>query len=352
MTNSDLLAQAPRLLAETRALHEVVRRDVAALLERARATGNGELASLPGAWAAGDLSYAIDEPAEAALEAYGEALGRRHPVTLISEGPGLKTYGAGAPGAPVRVIVDPVDGTRSIMHDMRSAWVLTGIAPDRGDATRLSDCIVAVQTELPVTSAGIYHVLTAIAGQGATIARHDTRTGALIDSRPLRASTEARVDNGYLCFTRFLPVERTAIAALEATFLERIIPALDLSPRLLYDDQYLCNAGQMFFVTTGRYRLLADLRGWLGRTRGLANFTSKPYDMAALLVYREAGIPVLDEHFAPFDAPLDTETRLSIIAFANEALRRALQPHLEAVLREAGGGPPGHPPSGPPGKKS
>jgi hypothetical protein len=80
--------------------------------------------------------------------------------------------------------------------------------------------------------------------------------------------------------------------------------------------------------------MLADLRGWLHRTRGLRNFTAKPYDLATLLIWHEAGVPVLDEHFAPLDAPLDTETKLSVIAFANEELRHKLEPHLRAAMAE------------------
>ena len=301
-------------------------------LERARAAGDPDLASAPGEWRAGDLTYALDDAADAALEVFGERMGRRHPVTVVAEGPGVARHGEGSDGRPLRVLVDPVDGTRSLMHDMRSAWAVTGVAPDHGDLTRLSDCEVAVQTELPTTSAGVYHVLSAVAGQGATIARHDVRTGALLDSRPLRASADERIDNGYLCFARFLPVERALVAQVERDFLEEVIDAYDLSPRLIYDDQYLCNAGQMFFVVTGRYRMLADLRGWLHRAFGLENFTAKPYDMAALLVYREAGVPILDEHFQPFDAPMDTETRLSILAFANRSLAERLAPALADVM--------------------
>jgi len=350
------------LLAATRALHEDIRARVGELLQRARRDGRPELASGVGAQGAGDIGYAIDDAAERALHAFGERVGARHPLTVIAEGPGLQCHGgaevattahearggaedsaraASAPpalapraAAPLRALIDPVDGTRSLMHDMRSAWALTGLAPDRGAATRLSDIEVAVQTELPTTNAGSYHVLWARRGHGAWIARHDVRSGREIDRAPLVVRPEGAIENGYLCFTRFLAVERPLVAALEQRFLERIIAAHALSPRLLYDDQYLCSAGQLFLTATGRYRMLADLRGWLHRTRGVPNFTAKPYDLAALLVFREAGVPVLDEHFAPLDAPLDTESKLSVIAFANEALRGKLEPHLRAAMGE------------------
>ncbi|HZM01079.1 MAG TPA: hypothetical protein VFD43_12595 [Planctomycetota bacterium] len=320
------------LLAATRRMHESIRERTGALLERARLANQPDLATAPGPWGFGDLSYPLDEEAEEALEAFGQEVGARQPLTLIAEGPGERRYGAAASGPPLRALVDPVDGTRSLMHDMRSAWALTGIAPDQGPATRLSDCVLAVQTELPTTSAGVYHVLWAEKGRGATIARHEVATGRELERRPLVATAGTRIDNGYLCFERFLPVERPLVADLEARFLSRAIEAFDLSPRLLYDDQYLCSAGQLFLVATGRYRMLADLRGWLARTRGIDNFTTKPYDLSTLLIWREAGIPVLDDELAPLDAPMDTETKLSVVAFANEELRHKLQPLLRAVM--------------------
>ncbi|MGQ0552280.1 MAG: hypothetical protein ACT4PU_03585 [Planctomycetota bacterium] len=329
------------LLAATRRCHEEIRGRVGELLERGRRSGAESVAAAPGAWGSGDIGYALDDAAESALDDFGRELGRSAPVTLIAEGPGERHYGEGAPGAPLRVLVDPVDGTRALMHDLRSAWALTGLAPDRGVATRLSEVSLAVQTELPTTSAGTYRVLWAVRGEGAWMARHNVRTGQELERAPLRAGSAERIDNGYLCFARFLPVERTLVAALEARFLEAAIAAYDLSPRLIYDDQYLCSAGQLFLTATGRYRMLADLRGWLHRRHGLQNFTAKPYDLASLLIWQEAGVPVLDEHFQPLDAPLDTETRLSVIAFANEALRGKLQPLLQAAMAAAHGTAPG-----------
>jgi fructose-1,6-bisphosphatase/inositol monophosphatase family enzyme len=323
---------AAALLGSVRRLHETIRAGVSRCLADARRAGDPTLANQPGAWGAGDISYAIDTPAEAAVEAFGEDIARTHPVTIVCEGPGVVEHRGAGSGPALRAIIDPVDGTRSLMHDMRSAWALTGIARDRGEATRLSDIEVAVQTELPTTTAAVYHVMTAVRGQGARIARHDVTTGGVIEEGPLIAPRELPLDNGYLVFTRYLAVERPIVADLERRFLDSALAAHGIDPRLIYDDQYLCSAGQLFLVTTGRYRMLADLRGWLRETRGLANFTAKPYDLAALLIYREAGVPVLDAAGDPLDAPLDTETPLSVLAWPNDTLRAAYQPHLRAAM--------------------
>ena len=49
-----------------------------------------------------------------------------------------------------RIIVDPIDGTRGLMYQKRSAWILTGVAPNRGSSTSLRDIVLAVQTEIPL----------------------------------------------------------------------------------------------------------------------------------------------------------------------------------------------------------
>jgi len=320
------------VLDSVRRLHEAIRVAVWERLQEARVGFRPELADRPGDWGAGDVSYAVDDVAEAALTAFGEDLARLHPLTLVSEGPGVVPFAGPSGAVPLRALIDPIDGTRSLMHDMRSAWALTGVAVDGGEATRLSDIEVAMQTELPTTSAAVYHVLIARKGAGARIERRAVVTGELLEEGPLQTPAELSLENGYVSFTRYLAVERPLVAELERSFLEHALTKHELDPRLMYDDQYLCSAGQLYLVTTGRYRMLADLRGWLRRTHQLANFTAKPYDLSALLIYREAGAVVLDEAGADLDAPFDTETALSVVAYPNAALRAAFEPSLRVAM--------------------
>jgi fructose-1,6-bisphosphatase/inositol monophosphatase family enzyme len=322
------------LLPIVRTFHEDVRRRVAALLDEARHSDRPDLASRPGEWGAGDLGYALDDAAELALEAFGAALSRHGPAVIVAEGPGERRH-AGSAGPGVLALVDPVDGTRPLMQELRSAWVLTGLAPDGGAATRLSDIEFAVQTELPLSTAAVYHVAVAQRGGGATLARHDVLTGEELDLRPLRVHGQLPLDNGSFSFTHYLPAERVLVAELAQRFLGSAIATHGIDPHLVYDDQYLCSSGQLFLVTTGRYRMLADLRAWLGTVHGIKTFTAKPYDLAALLVYEEAGVSVLDAAGRPLDAPCDTETRLDVVAFGNERLRQAYWPLLEQLLKDS-----------------
>lgn len=334
MSATELSAeQLSTLRDDVRALHEEIRAATDALLRRAHEERRPELANAPTEWGAGDLGYAIDAVAEAALDGFGRRVGARHPLTLVAEGPGLRRYGEGSPGAALRAIVDPIDGTRSLMHELRPGWALTGVALDRGAATSLREVVLAVQTELPLSTSARYHVLDWTLGGPARLALHEVADGARVEHRELRVAETLPLDNGYLCFSRYLPVERPLVAQLERDTLTALLAAHELSPRLIYDDSWLCSAGQLFLVATGRYRLLADLRGWLRARFGLANFTAKPYDLACLMLYDAAGVPVLDASGEPLDAPMDTETPLDVVAYGNAQLRAAYEPHLRAALQ-------------------
>jgi myo-inositol-1(or 4)-monophosphatase len=84
-----------------------------------------------GAGAGGDVTFAVDELAERALE---EWMDERAPgVAFYSEDRGL----VGASGASEVLVVDPIDGTRPAMAGLESACVAVALAPlgGSGDPT-------------------------------------------------------------------------------------------------------------------------------------------------------------------------------------------------------------------------
>jgi hypothetical protein len=124
---------------------------------------------------AADTIYKIDTEVDPILEAFCEEWGRETPLVLIAEGmedehgnegPVCFPRGIKQEDAHIRVIVDPIDGTRGIMYDKRAAWALAGVAPNKGPGTRLRDIEVAVMTELPTSKMGFADVLWAIKGRG------------------------------------------------------------------------------------------------------------------------------------------------------------------------------------------
>ena len=98
--------------------------------------------------------------------------------------------GADETSADWRIIVDPIDGTRGLMYQKRSAWILTGVAPNRGPGTSLSDIELAVQTEIPLVKQHLSRPVVGRAGRWrarAALQPADRRTGPL-RLRPSAAS--------------------------------------------------------------------------------------------------------------------------------------------------------------------
>src|SRR4029078_10234567 len=110
--------------------------------------------------------------------------------------------------------VDPIDGTRGLMYQKRSAWILTAIAPNRGAATSLQEFVLAVQTEIPLVKQHLADQLVAIAGTGVTALRHNRITG-VTTPLALRPSTETTIAHGYSTIVRFFPGGREALAAID-----------------------------------------------------------------------------------------------------------------------------------------
>jgi len=323
------------LLERLRGLHDRIRRRVLDLLASgARAKGLDPASDEAGVAAegAGDVTFRIDVPAEEEVEHFVRDLGARMPVRVISEGAGDRTYGTGEPD--VRLVFDPVDGTRPLMFDMRSGWILSAVAAERGDATSLADVRMALQTEIPVSDRRSFVELFAKRGQGASLRRRDLATGRVEEERPLSASPDARLDNGVYVFFKFGPECRGDIGRIEERFLTALVQEHGVDPRTLYDDQYISSAGQLYLMITQRYRFLADLRGFVGDRTGSDNFTSKPYDVCCSLIAEEAGIPLTDPEGGPLRARLDLDGRVSFVAYANDGVRAQLEPLLQEVLRE------------------
>ena len=102
----------------------------------------------------GDTIYAIDVVGETIVTRIAEALAHERTFVMVAEGlpGGRRVYPSGADEASADccIVVDPIDGTRGLMYQKRSAWILTAVAPNRGPGTSLRDIELAVQTEIPL----------------------------------------------------------------------------------------------------------------------------------------------------------------------------------------------------------
>ncbi len=124
----------------------------------------------------GDTIFAIDVVSEEILlDFFRKEIAPSFPLVLIAEGLQggqiILPEGNTEKEAQWRIIMDPIDGTRVLMYQKRSAWILTGVAPNLGPDTNLQDIQLAVQTEIPLLKQHLSDSFWAIKGQGA----HATR---------------------------------------------------------------------------------------------------------------------------------------------------------------------------------
>ena len=93
-------------------------------------------------------------------------------------------------------------------------------------------------------------------------------------------------------------------------------------------------------LMSGHDRFNADLRPLVEsilRSRGLSlGICCHPYDLAAELIAREAGVIVVDPSGAPLRAPFDIEADVAWAGYANARIREQIEPLLQQALRGRG----------------
>jgi fructose-1,6-bisphosphatase/inositol monophosphatase family enzyme len=332
--------EAMRRLAWLRRLGERLRDAVSAGL---RAESIEQLAAATGE-RGGDVIYRLDEHGEQALLALCAEWAREEPFVLIAEGleQGQRVFPAGADERRLAftLIVDPIDGTRGLMYGKRSAWALLGIAraPQAGAQAgagwpTLADITLAVQAELPTPRAALADTLWALAGQGAQGETRDLRTGATTSFTP-RPSAATSLAGGFASIAKFFPGGRAQTAALEEALYEALLGPPPTSAPNIFDDEYISSGGQLYELMVGHDRFIADLRPLITTAGRPATFCAHPYDLCTVLIAREAGVVVTDPWGQPLAAPLDTETPVAWVGYANAALHAAIAPVLQRLLRE------------------
>jgi fructose-1,6-bisphosphatase/inositol monophosphatase family enzyme len=331
--------------------HEEIRRRLVRIAERMRDHVLGELRrqssetlSAVAAESPSDVVFAIDRSVEGVLlPALVAELQPALSFVLVCEGVNNDQPLAFPAGTPfeecaARVIVDPIDGTRPIMYNKRSAWVLIGVAPNRGDATSLRDIELAVQAEIPTTRAALADTLWAVRGGGAFGETINLTNGGRTPFRP-QPSRAASVIGGFAMLATFFPRGKNVLATIEEQLADELLRGSEHTTAL-FNDQYLSTGGQLYELMTGHDRMIADVRALLyerfrreGRAVGHA---CHPYDACTALIAEEAGVIVTDGRGRPLDAPLDTTTDIAWVGYANCAIRAEVEPVLLRLLAAHG----------------
>jgi hypothetical protein len=231
-------------------------------------------------------------------------------------------------------VVDPIDGTRGLMHDKRSAFFLSALAPEN-PAPRLRDVTNAVMVEIPTSRSHLSDVLAASRAGGLWCVTDDLATGTRRPFTP-RPSTATDLRHGFATIVRFFAGAAAALGAVQDELMRRLHPDDPIAQQDAFEDQYISNGGQMHALITGRDRLVADLRPLVRTAGGGSLRCSHPYDVCAALVAEMAGVVLTASDGSPLDVPLDLTTKVAWIGYANAALRARVEPHLLASLAVLG----------------
>lgn len=307
-----------------------------AVLEGRRRSAAEELSKVAGS-GGGDTIYAVDKFGE---EAVGEWFRTNWPadmpVQVVMEGiEGEWCFPEGTAAAKTdwKCIIDPIDGTRGLMYDKRSAWSLAGVAPQRGEETMLSGIVAAAMTEIPVSKQWRADQFSATREGGVRGISFDVLRGG--EAELLATPSQARdFRHGFASLAKFFPEGRTLTSQIEERIWDELVGLNASASPEVFDDQYLSTGGQFHELLAGRDRMVGDIRPLVFRALDMdGSLACHPYDACAWLVLERAGV-VFEHPLGGFpDAPLDTESGVAWVGYANTALAAAMRPVLQKTLR-------------------
>jgi myo-inositol-1(or 4)-monophosphatase len=270
--------------------------------------------------AGGDVTFRIDEEAEALLESW---LAERAPeVAFYSEDRGLVLPTGSAASATDVLVVDPIDGTRPAMAGLESCCVSVAAAPLR-DGVTMGEVSVACVVEIP---SGV--VFLAERGRG------------LVEGPPVRLSRNERIDRMFWTYGfRGRPARATVEVIGELVDRSSVGGASFELGSAAFDMTRIVTGQLDCYVEAGP-RLVADVPGMeeeFRRVGGGELLNNSPYDLAAAaLVLEEAGAIVTDAYGEPLsDRPLlgsGGDYQMSIVASANRELHDAVLTEVDAGI--------------------
>ena len=308
-------------------MREVVRELSLALRERVLPLlgSHSGRAHSDGPGAGGDVTFAIDEEAEAMIEPF---LAERAPgVAFYSEDRGLVGTGDHV------LVIDPIDGTRPAMAGLEACCVSVAAAPLREGVT-MGEVTVACVVEIPTGA-----VFLAERGDG------------LVEAPPVRLSRNEDLDRLFWAYG-FRGRPARPLVEVVGDLIDRSSvggAGFDLGSAAFCMTRVL--TGQLdAYLEPGP--LLVDevpgMREQFERVGGGAVLNNSPYDLAAAaLCVTEGGGIVTDARGRPLDErPLlgsGAEFQMSVIASAGVSLHAQIvdelaagMSHLSATVRAEG----------------
>jgi myo-inositol-1(or 4)-monophosphatase len=267
-----------------------------------------------GAGEGGDVTFAIDEDAEAFMESY-----------LAAQAPGIAFYsedrGLVAPGGdPAWVlIVDPIDGTRPAMAGFESACVSIAAASYGDGSPTMADVVAGCIVE--IKSGRVFHA----------------ERGGPSEPEP-RLSANTDPERMFWAYgLRGRPVRVMAEVLAELLDSSSVGGGTFDLGSATYDITRIVTGQLDAYVEPGP-RIVADVPGTRAAFEALgggAVLNNSPYDLAAaVLCLQEAGGVITDAYGEPLDGRRllgsGVEFQISCIAAANPQLHAAILARVDA----------------------
>ena len=318
-------------------LHKQIRDAVVLACEKSEIESLSEIAKEE----EGDTIYAVDRVSEELLiEFFEREIAPQTSVILIAEGLEngkiILPHGTTEDEAKWRIIVDPIDGTRGLMYQKRPAWILTGIAPNKGDKTNLSDIEAALQTEIPLVKQHLSDCLWAEKNKGVKAERFNriTKETSKLEIVSSRATTIA---HGFATMSRFFAGVGIEATEIYEEIVRQALGAVEAGKAQCFEDQYISTGGQLYELMCGHDRFVADLRPVFEKSLNKKGFRlgicCHPYDLCTELIAREAGVIVTDEYGGQLTAKLAVEPDAAWVGYANRAVQNQMEPLLQNALK-------------------
>jgi len=266
--------------------------------------------------AGGDITFKIDEDAEALLERW---LGERAPgLAFYSEDRGL----VAPDGASEVLVVDPIDGTRPAMAGLESCCVSIAAAPLH-DGVTMGEVTVGCIVEIP---------------SGAVFLAE--RDAGVVEAPRVRLSANERIDRMFWTYgLRGRPARATVEVIAELIDASSVGGAEFELGSAAFDMTRLVTGQLDCYVEPGP-RIIKDVPGIEAEFRRVGGgelLNNSPYDVAAAtLILEEAGAIVTDAYGERLrDRPLlgsGGEYQMSVIAASNAALHAAVLAEVDAGI--------------------
>jgi len=137
--------------------------------------------------------------------------------------------------------------------------------------------------------------------------------------------------------SRFFPGARDILAEIDEEIVRGALGKPREGKAQCFEDQYISTGGQLYELIAGHDRFVADVRPLMRAEmtrRGVdLSICCHPYDLCTELIARELGVIVTNERGSLLDARLDVQSDVSWAGYANENIRKQIEPLMLNALK-------------------